>query len=174
MNARKYIEEALIELLKKKPIDKIKVSEVIREVGTCKGTFYKYYCDKYELLQSCFKNRVYSKASQGGWEGFMRACLEEFAKMPEETLNAFDSRDVNSLKFYHEALIVSLLERDLTNAGVTPSKIGLMSMRICASGYTEMTLKWLRSGCKESVDELLSYMLAAMPQSIYTQVTATA
>lgn len=170
MNARKYIEEALIGLLKTKSIDKIKVSEVIREVGTCKGTFYKYYCDKYELLQRCFENRVYAKATGGDFEIFMRRCLEEFAKIPEATVNAFDSKDVNSLKFYHEALIVSRLKARSEEIGISIGRTEMMSMQICAAGCTELMLHWLKTGTKESVDELIEYMSAALPRAIGTAV----
>lgn len=173
MNARKYIEEALIDLLDKKSIDKIKVSEVIREVGTCKGTFYKYYCDKYALLQRCFENRVYAKVADADFETFMRQCLEEFAKIPRATVNAFDSRDVNSLKYYHEALIVARLKTRAQESGVDVGRTELMSMQICAAGCTEIMLQWLKSGAKETVDELITYMNAAVPGAIVS-VRATA
>lgn len=172
MNAKKYIEDALVTLLRKKSIDKIKVSEVIREVEICKGTFYKYYCDKYELLQSCFDNRVYGALEKcENWEEFVLGVLDAFSKMPEATLNAFDSSDVNSIRIYHEDKMVGYLSKGMDMQAA--SKTCLMSMKICASAFTDIMLRWLRGGMKESKEEIISYMRAAMPNSI-TRICITA
>lgn len=175
MDAKKFLEESLINILKKKSIDKIKVSEIIREVGTCKGTFYKYYCDKYDLLLSCFKNRVYNEVMKNAddWKSFTAFSLVAFSKMPSVTLNAFMSQDVNSIRKYHDNLLASYFENDLKKVK-DKSAINRGITHICAYGYTEIMLTWIQTGMKESVEELISYMQAAMPQSIYTEVYALA
>ena len=55
MKIEYYIESALLQFLKTKPIDSIRVIDLIEEIGICKGTFYKYYKDKYHLL---FRNTI--------------------------------------------------------------------------------------------------------------------
>ena len=175
MNTKKYIEATLKDFLKKRSIDKIKVNEIIREVGTCKGTFYKYYKDKYELLISCFDNYIYDEilSSAYYWDDFVYKCLEKFEKDPLMILNAFDSADVNSLRYYHETLISKYLENNLA-ACVDDrlNKISSFSIKICAINYTDIILRWLGGGMKESKEELISYMKAAMPQAICTKVSA--
>ena len=43
MNMKKYFEQGMLVLLEEKNIDNITVGEIIEEVGSCKGTFYKHY-----------------------------------------------------------------------------------------------------------------------------------
>lgn len=178
MNAKRYIENSLIDLLKVKSIDKIKVSEVLRISEVSKGTFYRYYCDKYDLLQKAFNNLVYNKLTDcTDWCSFVAGELREFAKCPDIALNAFNSSDVNSLRTYNETFLKALLESDVKRVyGDDISKICSVSIHICALSFTDMIINWLRTGMNETVDELLSYMRAAMPHSIcpdsYTSVTA--
>ena len=171
MNTKKYIEITLMSLLEKKPIDKIKVNEIIRKVETCKGTFYKYYRDKYELLYSCFQNNIYAKvlSNVDDWEGFMLCCLAEFEKNPAVILNAFRSEDVNSIRYFHEKLIMEILERELGNSAGAGNSAARFAVRMCAAGYTDVTLSWLASGMKQSKEDLILCMKAAMPQSIYSK-----
>jgi len=177
LNTKKYIEEALLDILKKKSIDKIKVSEIIKKVGTCKGTFYKYYCDKYALLQACFKNLFYSKivSEAPDWETFIFKCLETFEKIPNVILNAFISEDINSIRYYHEKILITYLEAEMEKqSAILKCKINSVSLRLCISSYTEIILNWLRSGMKESKEDVIGFMRAAMPQSIYTKIYVTA
>ena len=170
MNTKKYIETTLIGLLKRKSIDRIKVNEIIREVGTCKGTFYKYYKDKYELLVSCFNSNFYSEiiASTDSWDDFLYKCLAKFEKEPAVILNSFNSTDVNSVRYYHEELISSYLENSLGQADShSVNKLNKFATKMCATNYTDIILRWLSDGMEESKEDLIMYMKAALPQAIY-------
>lgn len=177
MNIKNYIETTLLDILKKKPIEKIKVNEIIRKVGTCKGTFYKYYMDKYELLHCCFQNHIYAGILKESvnWSSFIMSSLDAFEKEPLMILNSFRSEDVNSVRYYHEKLIIGFFEKDMgKNCDAQISKINSFSVRICAASYTDIILKWLEGGMKESKEELLMYMCAAMPKSIDSKIFAIA
>lgn len=45
------IQNSFIELLKKKPINKVTVKEICELSEINRATFYKYYCDAYDLLE---------------------------------------------------------------------------------------------------------------------------
>lgn len=171
MNTKKYIEATLLELLRAKSIDKIKVNEIIRVVGTCKGTFYKYYRDKYELLISCFRNNYYNELTgkADNWEDFVMGCLSAFEKVSGVVVNAFDSRDVNSVRYYHEHLITEYLKKELKKHG-EPTKTEAFTVNVCAIAYTDIMLNWLNGSIKGSKEQIISCMKAAMPQAIYPKI----
>ena len=171
MNTKKYIEATLLDLLRNKSIDKIKVNEVIRVVGTCKGTFYKYYRDKYELLISCFRNNYYNELVEKseGWEDFVLNCLSTFEKVSSIVVNAFDSHDINSVRYYHEKLIIEYLDAEIKKYG-EPTKLDDFTIKVCAVAYTDIMLKWLNGSLNESKEQIISYMKAVMPQAIYPKI----
>jgi AcrR family transcriptional regulator len=168
MNIKKYIETMLMQLLRAKSIDKIKVSEIIAEVGTCKGTFYKYYIDKYELLLSCFQKHIYSDilAKTTTWEEFVSCCLAAFAKDPDMVLNAFRSEDINSIKHFHKNLVKTYLENDLRRADDKIGEIVELALSVYASNCTDIMLEWLEGGMKESKERVMTHMCGVMPRAI--------
>ena len=48
---KRMIQEALIRLLKNKPIDKIKVNELCEESGINRATFYRHYETLQDILR---------------------------------------------------------------------------------------------------------------------------
>ena len=44
------IRDGFIALLEKKPIEQITVTEICRETGVSKRSFYNYFCDKYDVI----------------------------------------------------------------------------------------------------------------------------
>lgn len=168
MKTEKFIESAMMSELRNKGIDKIKVSDIIRDVGTCKGTFYRYYRDKYELLVSCFRHNFYDAitAKAKDWENFVYGCLCAFEKESSVVLNAFDSTDVNSIRYYHENLIYTYLEQAMTSRDIPINKLNMFAMRLCASCYTNEMLRWLSGERKEDKIEMVRLMSASMPNAI--------
>ncbi len=171
MNTKRYIEAALLEQLRRGSIDKVKVNEIIRIVGTCKGTFYKYYRDKYELLISCFRNNFYDDivAKSANWEEFTFNCLSAFEKSPSTVLNAFDSLDVNSVRYYHEQLVFGYLTADIRkHSDVEPQDE--FALKVCSAAYTEIMLDWLSHGTQRSKEQVMDDMRSSMPHTIYPKI----
>jgi len=50
--------DAVKELMKTTPLDKISVSEIVAECGTTRQTFYRNFKDKYDLVNWYFDNIV--------------------------------------------------------------------------------------------------------------------
>lgn len=50
-NAKKYLAEALIILMKDKPLDEIRVSELVKRAGVSRMSYYRYFSDKTEILE---------------------------------------------------------------------------------------------------------------------------
>lgn len=55
IRSEENIKKAFIDLLQEQPFDKIKVSEIARNAGIDRQTFYLHYIDKYDLLDKMNK-----------------------------------------------------------------------------------------------------------------------
>ena len=48
--------KAIESLIKKQPLDKITVTDIVSTAGKTRQTFYRHFQDKYDLLEYCVKN----------------------------------------------------------------------------------------------------------------------
>ncbi len=173
MNMKKYFEQGMLELLESKSIDNITVGEIIEEVGSCKGTFYKHYLDKYSLCCACIQNHVFKEISGDAacWEQFMMQCLSVFEKHAKVVLHAFDSSDVNSARHSHENLTYKyLVKKYAENGGDMSSALNLLALKLYCSAVTDLVVGWLSDGCRESKESVYGLICAVMPQSVFKEL----
>ncbi len=55
MNAKKYLLQAAYELCRLRPIERITLKEICEEAEVSKQTVYRYYKDKYELVNELYR-----------------------------------------------------------------------------------------------------------------------
>ena len=70
---KKALRETMIKALNERPLDKIKVKELVEECGVNRNTFYYHYKDIYELLADIFETETEEiaetlKNDDGNWE----------------------------------------------------------------------------------------------------------
>lgn len=171
MNMKKLFEQSMWELLERKSIGSITVNMLVEQVGSCKGTFYKYYLDKFDLCCACLKNRLYQEIrTDGGFYGFCASALEVFRQNAVVMRHAFDSDEINSVRHFHEKLTAETLYgvTGIDSDGATNAE------KVCVESYartvTAMTVDWLSRSCKESAADVLSYITAVAPQLIAERV----
>ena len=146
MNMKKYFEQGMLALLERKGIDSITVAEIIEEVGSCKGTFYKHYIDKYHLCCQSLQNYIYGGIPEESksWEELIMQCLAVFEKHDKVILHAF------------------------RNCGGEPdAAMNTLAIRLYCANVTDLILRWLSGGCKESRPEVFHLISAVMPQAIF-------
>ena len=61
---REAIETALLQLLEKKDLTKISISELVKRAGVSRAAFYRNYDSKEEILESVFKRSVHNIMEQ--------------------------------------------------------------------------------------------------------------
>ena len=61
---REAIETALLQLLEKKELTKISISELVKRAGVSRAAFYRNYDSKEEILESVFKRSVHNIMEQ--------------------------------------------------------------------------------------------------------------
>lgn len=169
MNMKKYFEQGMLTLLEHKSIDSITVSEIVEEVGSCKGTFYKHYIDKYHLCCQSLQNYIYCDISREtkNWEEFVMQCLSVFEKHDKVILHAFDSEDINSAKNYYKQLLSEFLVKNYVGGeGDRFPAMNSLAISLYCANVTELTFQWLAGGCKEKKEEIFRTICAVMPQAV--------
>ena len=146
--SQKSIEKAFLNMLLEKEISQISVTDICKETGLNRSTFYANYIDIYDLAD---KIR---------------------AKMESDFYNAFhDKPDNNGVKFFKHIYDNQILYRvyfklnysqnppyfvlDLTRSGIAFEDEYIdYHMEFFKSGITAIIKKWLGSGCKETPEEM--------------------
>jgi len=54
LSSKEYLEQSAIELLSKNTIEKVTVKDICDNCGLSTRTFYSYFKDKYEIMNTCF------------------------------------------------------------------------------------------------------------------------
>ena len=104
----------LMSLMKTKPFEDIKISEICQESLINRSTFYDHYTDKYELIQSLMND------------------------MKDELINNLNiSKKTNNVKEYYIELIKILLEHIDSNKEIYSAMMKINSNSIAKDMMTE-------------------------------------
>ena len=84
-NAKIYLAEALIELMKTKDLKDIHVKDIVKRAGVSRMTYYRYFEDKEEILHSYMKN-----------------IMEEYIELEKQTKHKFGTYEhiLQNLNFF--------------------------------------------------------------------------
>jgi len=58
MNAKEMIINSTFDLIKRKSIEKVTVNDILSASGIARSTFYRYFKDKYDVMNWCYKSYV--------------------------------------------------------------------------------------------------------------------
>jgi AcrR family transcriptional regulator len=159
--------EALINLLKETPLEKISISELSRTSGITRATFYAHYDGIYELLSEIQTN-------------FIESMLRDFRKMidstasheqvvPEMMQKIKDHQDLCKMSITNEnftlmAKMVDSVKTELSNEwtkryGVTDLFIVQQGAEYIISGCMGLIETWILSNCKDSPEQMATSLI---------------
>lgn len=130
VKTKRNIKSEMLELLQKKPVEKITVTELASRAFINKGTFYHHYSDIYDLYQELVSDFIENSIGS-------LAYYEEFFTEPERFLQKFlhDFR-VNDIKktfpFYNEGTHILFLPYYVTE---------LLLNRLMSVNHVENTIE---------------------------------
>ncbi|MDD2374386.1 MAG: TetR/AcrR family transcriptional regulator C-terminal domain-containing protein [Eubacteriales bacterium] len=166
---RQQIREVFISLLAEKPVEKITVQELCKQVEINRSTFYAHYTDVHELLESILqehneqlRNIFYDENNTSGWE-LPRRCFESMFDYFYENQdfyraylkNAPTSNVVNFRSFLSfDKQLIPLLRR----AGIQSPKEGKYRYEYFHGGLNSIVREWINSGCQEKPQLLAEFL----------------
>lgn len=160
------LKDSLLELLKKKPIEKITVSELAEKADVNRATLYIHYYDAFDLLEK-IEDEFYGNIKKS-FENFE---AERFEIILETILNEiYENRKLCEVLFGQFG-DMKFLEKILALSGSKVSefwqsksqKIDCLTLELINSfsigGNTNLVKSWVKNGFKISSKELLNIML---------------
>ncbi|MBX8992751.1 MULTISPECIES: TetR/AcrR family transcriptional regulator [Staphylococcus] len=102
-STRRHIKEAIVRLLKNYRFDALTINQIIEDAEITRSTFYRYYEDKYDLLEE-IENEVIEKINEQR-ENLLTS-VEDIGSIDEQSILSL----FNSLQDYAEIIQILLSE----------------------------------------------------------------
>jgi len=161
-----WIADKMKELMKRKSIDKIRITEICSEAEIERSTFYYHFKDKYDLVawvffQNAFETDVIS----------VESAAKSMNKMRKDFLfykRAYEDNSQNPLWQYMLAYFVEryageakrILETDTLDTQT------MYSIRLYCYGAVGMTREWLLTDNITPAETIVEMMFSSMPENI--------
>lgn len=168
----KYIfAQAIKDLIKLHPLDKITVTDIVTKAGMTRQTFYRYFKDKYDLVNWYFERLVLNSFRQmGNGCSLYEALFLKFEFIQREHSffkEAFKSNDYNNLVNYDYNCIYSfyftIIEKNSDH--LVDSDIDFLLKMYC-KGSIDMTVDWIVNDMPISIAEIVSLLIEALPNRL--------
>lgn len=163
--------EAIKECMKEKSVDNISVRMITEKSGMTRQTFYRYFLDKYDLINWYFDTLLLASFDRMGSGNTILEGLERKFRFIEEEkaffIQAFRSDDQNSLKEHDFQLILEFycnLIKEKT--GREPEGDIRFYLEMYCRGSVFMTISWMFDGFRTDPERLAELMIKAMPEEL--------
>lgn len=161
---KKAMADSIKELMKKKSLEKITVSNIVKNCGLNRQTFYYHFKDKYDLVNWIYNSEVagtISSVSAGA--DWSTAMLNVLNIMKKEKFFYIGSLNLDRQCMFHDFLFSATRDMLVKIIGQHNSreklKIGASDCIFIAEFYTYglvgMVIQWAKSGMKESPGEIV-------------------
>ncbi len=155
--SQEKIESSFIELLQKKEISKITVSEIIKQTGLNRNTFYANYADIYDLADK-IRDRLEKETQE------LYAEETERAHNSQNYLKLFchmkDNKNLYKTYFklgYDKANRDNIYDIDLANK-IFDNKHIEYHIEFFKAGFNAIVKKWLDEDCAKSPEEMVEIL----------------
>ncbi len=163
---RESLEISLLQLLDKKDLKKITISELVERAGVSRAAFYRNYESKEELLESIFQSTV-SKITKS-LEGYnfktdlYQIWVYLFKEAKKEARIISLAVDYNFEKLLTKAVYEFLEKRSKTQKNSQGPASYLNSF--LSSAIVSVLAKWIKDGMKVPAEKMASLGLPLFPQ----------
>lgn len=168
----KYIfARAIKELIKTRPLDKITVTDIVIKAGKTRQTFYRYFKDKYDLVNWYFEKLVLKSFHQmdNGCSLYEALHLKFEFILNEHSFfkEAFKSNDYNNLINYDYNCIYNFYKEIIeNNLGHQIDKEIDFLLKMYCKGSIDMTVDWILNDMPIDIDSIVVLLIEALPKRL--------
>lgn len=169
---KKMMKEALLELLEKKPLEKITVTEICESADVNRSTFYSYYEEIGDVLQEIEADLLEALPQFPGttaWEseaGFLSA-LEDFFEYVKEHERLFRVLIVlRESSSFNERLISCAMDKYKLSESTSMQELGRYAYIYCINGVMGVLKEWLNSNFDMGTKEFAAIVLQMSAKAI--------
>lgn len=164
--------EAMKTCMRTMPVEKITVKEIVQECGTTRQTFYRYFLDKYDLINWYFdKILLESFEHMGEGTTVYEGLCKKFQYIEEEKLffkAAFRNDQQNCLREHDFQLILAFYTRQIEEKTKEPISENLrFLLEMYCQGSIYMTVQWVLGERKSTPQEMAKALVSAMSSELY-------
>lgn len=177
VRTKKFLYEGLVQLLKERPFEEIKVSDICEQALINRSTFYAHYSDKYDLLDSFIKDIKLSLAKELEQNQNISNSREYYLEMLRIFLEHVASKKsfysaimVNNQNSVVTDMIYNTLNEDITRRleAETSTIYQNVPNDIVAKFYLgavfNIGIEWLKNTNKYTTEELIQYLNELIPE----------
>lgn len=166
----------LMELMKTKQFEEIKVSDICNMALVNRSTFYSHYNDKYELLEEYIKDLKESLTKELEKNKNISNTKEYYMELIRILLNHVDEKKdiyssimINNRNSITMDILYDVLNQDITsrlkedNNKKIPNEI---ISKFYLGAIFNVGIEWLNNNTKYSKEELLEYLNILLPEEL--------
>lgn len=169
--AKEKFADVIKTLMLNTSLEHITVTDVVKEAGLTRQTFYRNFKDKYDLVNWCFDKLAQQCFNKMGISLTLREGLIlkfNFIKNEKSFFaQAFRSTDYNSIEQHDYQFILqfytNIIERQLHKQ--LPENLRFILELYCHGSIT-MTVEWAITGMEKSPESLADDLIAALPPAL--------
>lgn len=163
--------QSIKDLIKVRPLDKIAVTDIVTRSGMTRQTFYRYFKDKYDLVNWYFEKLVLKSFRQMGDGCSLQEALHlkfEFIKSEHSFFKeAFKSNDYNNLVNYDFNCIYEFYKGIIeNNLGHQVEQDIDFLLKMYCKGSIDMTVDWVLNDMPLAIDEMVILLIEALPKRL--------
>lgn len=159
---KRALEAALKEMLKRKPLDKIKINDITNECGINRMTFYYHFKDIYDLVEwSCEEDATKALAGKRTYDTWQEGFLQIFDWVIENRVfvfNVYHSISRENIEQYLYKLTYDLLI-DVVEEKARGIQVKAEDKAFIANFYkysfVGLMLEWVKDGMKEEPQKII-------------------
>ncbi len=161
-----WIADTMRELMKRQPIEKIRVTEICRAAEIERPTFYYHFKDKYDLVAWMFYHSAYETDVIS-----VKSAAQSMNKMKSDMIfykRAYEDSSQNALWRYMLEYFVkgyTELAKEKLGADILNTQLSY-SIRFYCMGAVGMTQEWVLNDNITSAETVVRMMFASMPENM--------
>ncbi|HHU18307.1 MAG TPA: TetR family transcriptional regulator [Clostridiales bacterium] len=169
MDTKKRIADSMFNLLKSNSFDKITVQTILDDCKVSRSTFYRYFDDKYELMNWCYQSYVDTLLSMDGRKRLhlIYQFLDDNHKYFERATKVHGKNSFLDFLYNYTYNLYKGIYLKNTNSSELSDEARVILEYACA-GAVHILDNWLNNGRKESVSEMAEWTFNLIPE-IYRQ-----
>lgn len=170
-DSRRKLSESIEYLLGRQSLDDITVSEIVEKAGVSRRTFYRHFCDKYELVNwyydGFYEESFGSIVLGASLEEALAQCLRIYRQKRSVLKHAYESRDINGLKNHDIEITRRIYETFLKQRGADiRSEIMWFSIEMAVRGGSDMVIQWILGNIELPAEKMARLICETLPEEI--------
>ena len=163
--------DAFNRLIAEKGFSKITVEMIMEKAGVSRSTFYRYFRDKYDVMNANFKNLLDYYIDPSRSSNYKELCFHIFEYGQNNLAifkNALSSTGFNSfdnfIREYSYQKILEITNANRDGAGFTPTEE--LRVYIFCNGISTVYKSIVDQRCKTTASEAAEALYEMMPESL--------